>query len=267
MNIFKFELKRYSASIISWSLGIVGIMALFLVFFPTFSENSSLMDQILSNYPEELLKAFGMTNEIPLSTVNGYVALLFPYVQICFAIQSALYGFGMLSLEERNLTADFLLSKPVSRDKIFINKLISVLISILLTILIFAVSFYGMLIIFSDGNEYQFSDFKLLLSSLIFFQLFVFTISVLISQFIHKVKSTISLAMGIGLGFYILSAFEALFGSKIFQFITPFYYFNPTYMIKNQEYHTLYLWISIAVTMVSLISAYFIYQNKDIQAV
>lgn len=267
MNIFKFELKRYDSSIIAWSLGIVGITALFFVFFPTFSENSALMDQILSNYPEELLKAFGMTNEIPLSTVNGYVALLFPYSQICFAIQSALYGFGMLSLEERNLTADFLISKPISRDKIFINKFFAVLISILLTILIFAVSFYGMLIAFSDGNEYQFSDFKLLLSSLIFFQLFVFTISVLISQFIHKIKSTISFAMGIGLGFYILSAFQALFGSEIFEFITPFFYFNPTYMIKNQAYNTPYLWISIVVTVVSLVSAFFVYQNKDIQAV
>ena len=267
MNIFKFELKRYSSSIIVWSLGIVGFTFLFLVFFPTFSENSALMDKILSNYPPELLKAFGMTNEIPLSTVNGYVALLFPYIQICFAVQSALYGFGMLSLEERNLTADFLISKPVSRDKIFITKFFALLSSLLLTILIFVGSFYGMLILFSNGSDYQFSDFKLMLVSMIFFQLFIFAISVLISQFIHKVKSPISLAMGISFGFYILSAFQALLGSDIFRFVTPFYYFNPTQLIKNQAFDVPYLWISIIVTVLSLVGTFFVYQNKDIQAV
>lgn len=267
MNVFKFEFKRYFSSIWVWAVGIVGFLFLFMVFFPTFSDNSELMDQLLANYPENLLKAFGMMNEIPVSTVAGYVALLFPYIQICFAIQAAMLGFGMLSNEESNLTADFLLSKPLSRGKIFVGKTVAVALSLTITILLFWVGFYFGLKLFSDGKAYDFGDLQILMVTLFLFQWFVFAVSVLISQLVGKVKSKLSFAMGLALGFYILSAFEGMLGSEIFQFLTPYYYFNPVYLIQQQAMEAPFYWIAIVVSVVSFGASYWIYEHKDIQAI
>ena len=50
--------------------------------------------------------AFGMSG-IDMASVLGFYGLAFGFVQVCLAIQAANYGFSMLSVEERDLTADF----------------------------------------------------------------------------------------------------------------------------------------------------------------
>ena len=70
--------------------------------------------EMMSSFPKELLIAFGMV-DMDWSTILGFFGLVFVFVQICLAIQAANYGFSLVSIEETEWTADFLLSKPVSR--------------------------------------------------------------------------------------------------------------------------------------------------------
>ena len=124
MNIFTYELKMYRNSIIIWSISIAGLLVLFMGIYPSMAADAALMDMILENYPEAMLKAFGMAGSLSLSSVLGYFTFTFAFVQLCLAMQSSYYGFHFLSVEERELTADFLMSKPVSRRRIIISKFI-----------------------------------------------------------------------------------------------------------------------------------------------
>ncbi len=64
------------------------------------------------NFPPELKMAFGLERMDP-ATMEGYFGLCFYFCQLCLAIQAANYGLGLVSVEEAELTADFLLTKPL----------------------------------------------------------------------------------------------------------------------------------------------------------
>ena len=54
------------------------------------------------------------------------------------------YGFGLVSIEESELTADFLLSKPVSRAQVLTSKLLAALTSLIITdLVVWVTSFAG----------------------------------------------------------------------------------------------------------------------------
>ena len=124
MNIFKYELKSKLRSVLTWSLSIYALIVVFMSLFQSFADQSALMAEMMSSFPKELLIAFGMV-DMDFSTILGFYGLVFVFVQICLAIQAANYGFSLVSLEETEWTADFLMSKPVGRNKIMTSKLLA----------------------------------------------------------------------------------------------------------------------------------------------
>ena len=99
------------------------------------------MNEFLARYPAQMRAAFGL-DKIDLSTVLGFYAFIFVFVQLCLAIQASNYGFGLVSVEESELTADFLLSKPVSRPRVMTSKLLAVFTSLAITDLVIWVCTY-----------------------------------------------------------------------------------------------------------------------------
>ena len=85
---------------------------------------------------------------IDLSTVLGFYSFAFLFTQICLAIQAANYGFSLVSIEERELTADFLLAKPVGRTQILTSKLLAALSGLTITnIVIWVLPIYTLVFI------------------------------------------------------------------------------------------------------------------------
>ena len=98
--------------------------------------------------------AFGMT-DMDMATILGYFGLIFLFCQICLAIQAANYGFSLVSIEERELTADFLLAKPVGRPKILTSKLLSAISGLTITNIVVWISSFISINIFRAGREYD----------------------------------------------------------------------------------------------------------------
>src|SRR4030065_279510 len=109
-NIYIHEFRARLKSVIIWSLAMAIIIIFFFSLYPVFSDQAALMNEFLARYPAQLRAAFGL-DKIDLSTVLGFYAFTFVFVQLCLAIQAGNYGFGLVSIEENELTADFLLSK------------------------------------------------------------------------------------------------------------------------------------------------------------
>ncbi len=164
-TIYQFEMKQYLQSVAIWVGAIATLIIAFLAFFPTFSNDTQMLDMIMKNYPEELLKAFGMGGGLPLSSLLGYLGMTFVYVQLCLAIQSANYGFSCLSVEERELTADFLMSKPVSRNAIILSKFFAAMTAIVMTNLCVAgLTYYG-IYLFARDVVYEKEGLQILMAS------------------------------------------------------------------------------------------------------
>ena len=264
MNIFLYEIKTYIKSVIIWSAAILGLLFTFMAFFPAFSSDTALLEQMLENYPEEILKAFGMSSSLSLSSISGYFAFIFLFVQLCIAIQSANYGFHLLSVEERELTADFLMSKPVSRNRIIISKFLAAFTSLTITNIFIWLGSFGSIILFSDGGTYSTENIILLLLTIIFFQLFFLSGGMVISVSIKKIRNVLTFSMAFSFGMYIIYALQSIVGGKFLGILTPFSHFEPSYIIKNGHYNIPMTIISLIVIIFSLTASYLLYKKRNI---
>ena len=132
INVFRQELKMHLRSVITWSVAVAALILAFVSLFSSFAKQADQINQLMANYPKALLDAFGL-NGADLSTVLGFFGFVFLFIQICLAIQAANYGFSLVSIEEREWTADFLLSKPVKRTHILTGKLFAALVGLTIT--------------------------------------------------------------------------------------------------------------------------------------
>lgn len=265
MNVFKLEFNMKIRSVIIWSLAIGLIIFIYLSFYPSLAEETDLFNEVLSTMPEGFLVAFGMT-DMDWSTILGFYGLTFLFIQICLSIQAAHYGFGMVSVEERELTADFLLAKPVGRPKILTSKLLAALAALALTNLMVWICSLLFLRLFNVGGEYQVKPVMLLLTSNAVFQLFFLSVGMLISLLVKRVRSVTPYAMALAFGMYLMNAFGAMIGEDTLEILSPFRHFEPNYILKHAAYEMPVALISVAAIVVSIIGSYLLYQRRNIRS-
>ena len=265
-NIYKHEFRARLKSVIIWSLGVAFLVIFFFAMFPIFADQAALMNEFLARYPQELRAALGM-DRMDLSTVLGFFTFIFLFVQLCLAIQASNYGFGLVSIEESELTADFLLSKPVSRAQVLTSKLLAALSSLTITNLVVWVSSFVGISLFREGREYAVSTLLLLLLSIVIFQLFFLSLGLVISLLVKRVRSVTPYALGLGFGAYVLSAFSGIFGDVKLELITPFKHIDPAYIVQHGAYDTPLLLLNVAISLVALAASYQLYTRRDIPAV
>jgi len=266
LNIFLHELKMHSRSVITWSVAVAALILVYLSLFSSFAQQAELLNEMMANFPEELLMAFGLSG-VNLATVLGYFGFVFLFVQICLAIQAANYGFSLVSVEEREWTADFLLAKPVGRSRILTSKLLAALSSLLVTdIAVWGASLL-FLHLFRGDATYEPRPLLLLLLSIVPFQLFFLAVGLVVSLLVKRIRSVTPYAMALGFGMYVLSVFGDLLGESILEKITPFKHFDPHYITQNGAYDLSLAWVSILVIAISLVGSYVLYTRRDIPAV
>lgn len=266
VNIFQHEFKMHLRSVISWSVAVAALILVFVSLFSSFAQDAALLSEMMANFPEELLAAFGMTG-VDLSTILGYFSLAFLFVQVCLAIQAANYGFSLVSIEEREWTADFLLAKPVGRSRILTSKLLAALSSLFITDVVVWIATVVFINVFRGEAAYETGALVLLLLSVVPFQLFFLAVGLVISLLVKRVRSVTPYAMALGFGMYVLSAFGDLLGESVLEKITPFKHFEPNYIIQHEAWDLPLVLVSLVVIVISLVGSYLLYARRDIPSV
>ena len=153
MTIVKHELKQGKNSFLIWTAAIAMLLAVCVFLFP---EMKGEMDGISDVFASmgSFTAAFGM-DRLNFGTLVGFYAIECGNVLgLGGAFYAALCAVGILSKEEKERTAEFLLTHPVSRVKIITEKLIAVLIQITaLNLIIYAISVGSMVIIVANIAE------------------------------------------------------------------------------------------------------------------
>ena len=265
-NIYRHEFRTRLKSVVIWSLALAFLVVFFFAMFPVFADQADLMNEMMAKFPPEMRAAFGMDN-MDLATVLGFYSFIFLFVQLCLAIQAANYGFGLVSIEESELTADFLLSKPVSRMQVLNSKLLAAFTSLTITNLVVWLSSFAAFTLFRGEREYELRTLLLLLLSIVIFQLFFLSVGLVVSLLVKRVRSVTPYALGLGFGAYVLSAFSGVFGDITLELITPFKHLDAAYIVKHEAYDTPLVLLNLAVTLVSLGVSYWLYVHRDIPAV
>ena len=114
------ELRR---SFAWWSLGLAGMVALMVSVYPTVRDNPAL-DKLAKSYPDALKGILGFGGELDYSSAAGYLgielfSLMVPLLLIVAAIGA---GSNAIAGEEERGTLDLLLSAPISRRRVLLEK-------------------------------------------------------------------------------------------------------------------------------------------------
>jgi len=265
-TIYRHELLSRLKSILTWSASVTALLVLFFSIFPGFAEQAALINEVWAKFPPELLAAFGM-DKLDIASVLGFYGFLLIFVQLCLAIQAGNYGFGLVSIEESELTADFLLSKPVSRVQVITSKLLAALTSLFITTLITWGATLAAVALFNSGLEYDSTTLVVMMLSIPIFQVFFLGVGLVISLLVKRVRSVTPYSLGLAFGSYVLAAFSGMLGEVKLEYITPFKHFDPSYIVQNNAMNTPLVLLNLAVTVIAIGVSYWRYIRRDIPAV
>lgn len=265
-HIFKFEFRSRLRSVLTWSLSTAALLFVFFSFFTVFSDQAALTQQVMQQFPPELLQAFGM-NELDLSSVLGYYALIYLFIQLFLAIQASNYGFGLVSIEENELTADFLLTKPVSRARVLTSKLLAALAALLLTNLLVWMASWGAVMLFRAQQSFELGKLVLLFLALPLFQLFFLGVGLLVSLLVKRVRSVTPYSLGLAFGAFVLNAFGSVVGDVSLEQLTPFKHFDAGAIVQRGGLDAKLVLPNLAFSLLCIAVSYVLYLRRDIHAV
>jgi ABC-2 type transport system permease protein len=245
---------------VAFAIGIFSYMSLFTAF----SHDIAASMKILQGFPPTVRALLGIRIE-SFFTVLGFFGYMLTYLWLVGGIQAMNLGTGILSKEVSGKTADFLLSKPISRFKVLLSKLLAALTIILVTNIVFiAVSYFSAEVF--KTKDFDIKIFMLTCLTMLFIQLFFLAVGLLISVLVPKIKSVLAYTLPIVFGFFIIGMLDTVIGAENARYLTPFKYFDVGYISAHTNYEWRYLMTEAVVVVVCLVAAFVIYMRKDIQA-
>ena len=263
MNIFWHELKQYRRSTIVWVLSLCFIVLFFLSLFPIFSKDVEIVRKIFESYPVAVRDALNVQIDI-FFTLNGFYLFIFTYILLTGSIQAANLGVGIISKEAAGKTFDFLLTKPITRTQLITRKIAAALTLLIVTNIVYLAAAVFTANTVSHG-DFEMNIFILISLTLILVQLMFFTIGLFLSAVLPKIKSVVTVSLPLVFALFIIGMLDSIFGNKV-RYLTPFKFYDPTYIIKNGAIEFKFLLIEAAFIAIVTVAVYYLFNKKDIPA-
>ncbi|MBO4562190.1 MAG: ABC transporter permease subunit [Clostridia bacterium] len=261
MTIVRHELKRGRTGFIIWT-SIIGFMLAVCIFiYPQMKGQMDDFGDIFASMGS-FTEAFGM-DRLNFGTLLGYYAIECGNVLgLGGAFYAALCAVSSLSKEEKERTAEFLLTHPVSRVRIVTEKLISVVIRILaLNAIVFAVSVLSMA---ATGEAVPWKELCLIHIAYLLLQLEIAGVCFGISAFTRG--GSVGLGLGIAAVAYFMNIIANLTDqAKFLKYVTPYGYCEGADIIENCSLDWPKVAIGAAICAAGVIAAYLKYPRKDIR--
>lgn len=260
MTLVKHELKQGKTTFLIWTISVGFLLAVCVFLFP---EMKKEMDGISETFASmgSFTAAFGM-DRLNFGTLIGFYAIECGNVLgLGGAFYAALCAVGILSKEEKDKTAEFLLAHPVSRTRIITEKLIAVLTQITaMNLIIYALSIASMVMI---GEEIPWKEVNLLHLAYYLLQIELAGICFGISSFLSKGSVGIGLAIATMMYFLNLIANIAE-AADFLKYITPFGYCDGADIVNSLSLDSTMVAIGMVIGIGGIAAAYLHYTRKDI---
>lgn len=261
MRIIIHELKQSRKSVLIWTCAITFMLSICVFLFPEMKGQMEAVNDMFSSMGS-FTAAFGM-DRLNFGTFIGYYAIECGNVMgLGGAFFAALIAVSALAKEEKDRTAEFLLSHPVSRAEVITQKLISVFVSIV----IMNVVAYGFSVMSAAvvGEAIPWKEVTLLHLAYFLMQIEIAGICFGISAFIRRGS------LGIGLGFAVIMYFLNLMSNitssaDFLKYITPFGYTDGADIVTDGSLKAELVLLGLVYTVIGISVAYIKYTKKDIR--
>jgi ABC-2 type transport system permease protein len=264
-NLFLKELRTNALSLFVWMVVITLFISVTMAVYPVFVENQSKIIGMLKIIPGEVLQFKGISNFDDFLSILGFYGINnIIYMMVLGSIYAIVLSSGIVLKEEYNKTAEYLLTRPLTRSEIFISKLAVLALNVFLLNLVTSLAGFISLELVKNG---PFSIRAFLILSLYTLLLnFLFgAIGLFLSSLIKRAKPITALSIGLVLIFYFIFTLSKITpGISKIGYLSPFRYVNtdavnPAYSLSawNLAY---FIGLSLLLTMVS----YRLYLRRDI---
>lgn len=260
MTVYIKELKQSSKSLMIWTTAIAFMMLVCVMLFPEMKVEMDSISDVFANMGG-FTAAFGM-DKLSFGDLMGFYGIECGNVLgIGGGFFAALTGVSILACEEKGGTAEFLLTHPVNRFSVIMQKLLFVFTQIIiLNIVVVGVSLISSVVI---GESYEIKEFMLLHIAYLIIQIEIAGICFGISAFIKR--GSIGIGLGIALAFYFMNIVSNISEEAEFlRYITPYAYANASDIILEAKLDITLIIIGICITFTSIMVGFAKYTKKDI---
>ena len=260
MTVIRHELKQSRISLIIWTAAIGFLLAVCIFMFPEMKGEMNEVNEVFSSMGS-FTQAFGM-DKVNFGTLLGFYAVECGNILgLGGAFFASLCAISVLSKEEKERTAEFLLTHPVSRVNVVAEKLISVILQIvILNVVVYVIAASSIALI---GVEVPWQEISLMHTAYLILQLELAGICFGVSAFLRR--GSIGTGLGIAVIMYFLNIIANLTESAEFlKYITPFGYADGAEIVRNVSLNMNMIAIGLAFAVVGILAGFIKYCRKDI---
>jgi ABC-2 type transport system permease protein len=263
MNIFIREMKAHRKSLIIWCISVVLLIAMGMVKYGAFSKTGESINELMAGIPEafKVMLGIGFFN---LTEVRGYYGVFFFYFVLMAAVHASMLGATIISKEERDSTAEFLLTKPITRSKIITSKLLAVIVNIFIfniTTLVSSIIIVG----FYNKGESINKDIVILMIAMFILQIIFMCVGTATAAISKNPKKATGLSTTVLMVTFIISmAIDMNSKLKNLKYFTPFKYFEARKLMLDGGFETIFIILSIVIIAILSGVTYIFYSKRDL---
>lgn len=264
-NLFAREMRRNAFSLIVWTIILTLLIAVTMSVYPTFLGNQSKIMGMLSLIPKEALQFKGISNFSDLLSVLGFYAVNnIIYMMVLGSVYAIVLSSNIILKEEYNKSAEFLLTRPLTRSEIFLSKLAVISINVILLNLVTSLVGFIFIELVNKGS-FSISAFLILSLYTLLLNLLFGATGLFLSTIVKRPKPITTFCIAFVIILYFIFTL-----SKITESIAKIGYLSPFKFVDTNVIDPAYktdpvsLIYFIGLSLLLLVLSYRIYLRKDI---
>jgi ABC-2 type transport system permease protein len=263
-NLLHKDLKRNLKSFLGGTFSVVAFIGITIGVYSTMIDSMDMISNLYSTLPDTIMEALNF-REGQWNTMLGFYATYFVYyIPIMGGIYAYYLGSRILAVEEQYRTAEFLISRPLSRGSIIFTRLVICFIYVVgfnITVYITGLISCGL----ASGWEYSILNFTILHLYGLTFCLFIGFLGFFISVFMKKAKSSLMAGIGIIMGSYLFDMIIRITDKVQFlAYLTPFKYMNMDAISPGYGLEAWRVLILFGLSGILIFLSFAGYRRKDI---
>lgn len=248
-EIFLRTIKDRKISIIIYIVASIGFMWMYIAMFPSIQDQADQFQELMKSYPQEFMKAFNI-EELSFDKIEKFLAMenfsiIWPLMVIFMMISLA--G-AAISGEIEKGTAEIILSKPVSRLKIFIGKYLA---GVFILAVFTACSVFFVAPLCTLHNvDYVMENYVHMAAIGFLFGLAVYSVALMFSAMFSERSKPYMFTGGILILMYVANIVANLKDQlKNFKYLSFFHYYNQNQALihNNLEINSILVFAGVAI--------------------
>ena len=263
-NVYLKNLRDMKKNLIYWTIGIT-ILGFYISYaYSSFAGDIDTWNELLANFPEELMYFFGGSEGMDMSTFAGFLnleifGLMGPIMLIIVGINS---GTHIVAGELNNKTLEMVMSTSIGKNKYLFQQILVMVTRIVIISIILWSNFFIFANLFN--LELDLKNLTAIVFHLTLLSLSIASFSLLIGSITGNKSTTLGLSAGIAVLSYFINSISPMIKSiENIKYLSIFYYYKhsePLINGVNLESVSVMLFISLLFIILSFVA----FKYKDL---